>query len=447
MLMLDKILDFAEKYNMFPEGASVVCGLSGGADSVSLLGSLCLLRKRLKLNSVEALHVNHCIRGEESDRDEDFCRELCKKLDVQLTVVTCNVPLYAEKHSLSLEEAARKLRYNAFSQYSNGKIIATAHNANDNLETAVLNLARGSALKGMSGIPPVRDNIVRPLLSVTRNEIEEFLNINHLEYVTDSTNLSDDYTRNRIRHKIAPALSEINPSVINTFIRSAEVLREENAFIDAEVDKALSECRDGNKFTGLNKYPSLIKRRCIAAVLSENNMSYGYDILYRCENIVQNGGKLNICGNVFFVSDGNISELKKIEPANHEQIAKKLVIGKNIIFPGKCVNAELISDTSYSEFILTKPENGAYLLDYDKLCGSLIIRNRKFGDKIRLKGRDFTSSIKKIINEKIPSGLRNELHFLEDSKGTVMAEMIGVAERASPTEATVNILKITISAD
>ena len=193
--MLERISDFALKYNMFPEGCSVVCGLSGGADSVFLLVSLLELRERLKISEISALHVNHCLRGAESDRDENYCRELCTKLKVKFISRKCNVMEYSEKHGLSTEESARILRYRIFSENSKGKIIATAHNANDNFETAIHNLSRGTALKGLCGIPPVRDNIVRPILTVSREEIENFLKSRNIYFVTDSTNLSDDYKK------------------------------------------------------------------------------------------------------------------------------------------------------------------------------------------------------------------------------------------------------------
>ena len=172
--MLDKIYSFIQKYDMLKSGDTVVCGLSGGADSVALLLALFSLKDRLGIQ-IEALHVNHCLRGAESDRDEQFCRELCKRKAIVFNAVSCDVSGYAEKNSLSVEEAARKLRYSIFEEYSAHKKTATAHNANDALETAILNLARGTGIKGIAGIPPVRGNIISPLLGVTRDEIEMFL--------------------------------------------------------------------------------------------------------------------------------------------------------------------------------------------------------------------------------------------------------------------------------
>ena len=229
--MTGKIIRFIKENSMIAAGDTMVCGLSGGADSVCLLLSMLEISGTLGF-TVEAVHVNHCIRGEESDRDERFCVKLCKKLGVALTVRRCGVPEYAAEHSLSLEEAARIMRYQVFSQVSAGKKLATAHNANDNLETMILNLARGTGLKGICGVPPVRGNIIRPLLTVSRQEIEDFLAVRRQDFVTDSTNLELDCTRNIIRHRIMPVLCEINGSVTATAVNSADTLRSENQFIE-----------------------------------------------------------------------------------------------------------------------------------------------------------------------------------------------------------------------
>lgn len=442
--MLDKIIEFSEKYNMLPKGSDIVCGLSGGADSVCLAVCLKLLSERLSL-TIEAVHVNHCIRGDESNRDEQFCRELCRKLGIKLTVVTCDVPSYAKEHALSLEEAARIMRYQALESCSEGKIIATAHNANDNLETALFNLARGSGLKGVSGIPPVRGSIVRPLLAVTRAEIENFLMQNGYIYVTDSTNLSDDYTRNKIRHKIIPLLEELNPSVINTSVASLDVMRDENDFIEEEVGSALTECRNGSKLCGLGSYPSLIRRRCIAALLKEKGVPYSNDRLRECEKIALSGGKLNVKGSLYVTSDGYTLELKELhEKTAEKELSAELIIGENSIFEEKILSAELISGKNININENVNTNLAIYYLDYDKIIGRALVRNRRCGDKIKLSGRDFTSSVKKLINEKVPPEKRSELHFIEDERGTVFAECIGIAGRAAPGEKTENLLKITI---
>jgi len=443
MTMLEKIYDFIVRNDMLFAGDAVVCGLSGGADSVALLLSLIELSGKLGI-SLEALHVNHCLRGAESDRDEEFCRDLCNRYGIRFSSASCDVKSLAEEKGLSTEEAARSIRYSVFSDYSVGKKVATAHNANDNLETVILNLTRGTGVKGLAGIPPVRDNIIRPLLTVTRSEIESFLTERGQDYVTDSTNLSDDYTRNKIRHSIIPILSEINSSVIATSVNTIDNIREDNSFIECSADEAEKECRNGNKLTGLAGYAPSVRKRCIARLLSDNKLPYSNLRLDQANDLILNGGKINISNNIYLTgSNGDISltELPKKDIAFTE---KSLVIGENMIFSGISLFCEVMNCDDLKKFEAVHKKSTFYLLDYDKIKGRAIVRSRKFGDKIRLKGRNFTSSVKKMINEKIPADKREFLHFIEDEEGTVFAQGLGIADRAAPDESTEKYLVISI---
>ena len=444
MIMLTKVYKFIIDNNMISYGDNVVCGLSGGADSVALLLSLSELSKKLGI-SVEALHVNHCLRGAESDSDEHFCRELCKRLNLSFKAVSCDVKSYSEQNSLSTEEAARILRYDIFKTYSAGKKLATAHNANDNLETVIVNLARGTGIKGLAGIPPVRENIIRPLLAVTREEIEAFLAEHSQPYVTDSTNLSDDYTRNRIRHKIMPLLTEINSSSVETSINSFNTIREENAFIEASVSKAVKNCKDGNKLIGLNIYHPVIRKRCIAQLLSQNKLPYSHKRLEEADNILLNGGKINISGDMYLIGSHNYIELKKITSLQNDAKEIPLVIGSNRIFDNCELFCEIIECDNLKKIEAVHKKSTFYLLDYDKINGRTVLRSRRFGDKIKLSGRNFTSSVKKLINETINTEIRPTLHFIEDESGTIFAEGIGIADRVAPDNNTVRCLKISVN--
>ena len=441
--MINKIYDFIEKTNMLAAGDTVVCGLSGGADSVCLLLSLLSISEKLNI-SVEALHINHCLRGDESDHDEHFCRELCTRLGVSFTSVSCNVRGFADKNGLSTEEAARKLRYAEFAAHSDGKKLATAHNANDNIETVILNLTRGTALKGLAGIPPVRDNIIRPLLVCTRAEIEQYLSSLGQEWVTDSTNLSDDYTRNKIRHGIIPLLEEINPSVVETSVRSLSAVRDEERFIENEVARTLEQSSKGNKLSEISGCAEVIRKRCIARLLSDNALPYSYKRLQQADDILLKGGKINISGKLYLVSDGHSIELISISDKEHQTVKKLLQIGKNSIFPGKSLVCEILECDDLTKIESVNKKLTFYMLDYDKIIGRAVVRNRVFGDKIMLKGRSFTSSVKKLINENIPAAQRDTLHFIEDDESTIFAENIGISQRVAPDESTKRILRIYV---
>ena len=446
--VLDKIKAICLEYNMISPGDTIVCGLSGGADSVCLLTALLKLSAEMDF-SVEAVHVNHCLRGDESDGDEDFCRRLCGELGVPFRAERRDVKSFAEENSLSVEEAARKVRYAVFSSVSGGKKIATAHNADDNLETMLLNLVRGSGIKGIAGIPPVRGNIIRPLLAVSRREIESYLLECDQDFVTDSTNLSDDYTRNKLRHNVIPVLKQINGSLTETAVGTARVLRSENDFIESETQNVYKSCLGDASLRCISAYPQVIRRRCISRLVCENIPSNGSLIsekkLAEWEKIAVSGGKINISGDFFLISDGKTVLLKKI-PAKKdpEKICRPLQIGENRLFDGHVLLCRLVECDNMEKISFVHKNSTINWLDYDKIIGRAVVRNRKNGDRIQLKGRNFTSSVKKLINEQIPASLRPFIHFIEDEEGTVYGDEIGIAQRVCPDENTRRLLEITV---
>ena len=217
--MLETVKQTIEDYHMLSPGEPVLAALSGGADSVALLRALLALGY-----SVRAFHLNHCLRGAESDRDETFCRALCERLGVPLTVERIDVR--AQTAGEGIEAAARRIRYERLVAAAQGAKIATAHTADDNLETMLFHLARGTGPKGLAGIPPVRGDIIRPLIGAERAQVEAYLAELGQDFVTDSTNLSGDYTRNRIRHEVVPVLRQLNPSVCGAAARLGGLLRQ-----------------------------------------------------------------------------------------------------------------------------------------------------------------------------------------------------------------------------
>ncbi|MBO4445508.1 MAG: tRNA lysidine(34) synthetase TilS [Clostridia bacterium] len=262
------ISDFSEKVRgvisrceMLEDGDTVIVGLSGGADSTALLRVLCELKTEYNLNLIAA-HVNHGIRGAEADRDEAFCKELCKKLGVQIYAFHIDIPELAKERGVSLEVAGRDARYEFFTGLAgeNGKI-ATAHNAQDTAETLLLNLCRGTGLKGLTGIPPVRfvehkagcrsdetvsTMVIRPLIECTREEIEAYLESLGQDYVTDSTNLEDDYTRNRIRHNVIPELVAVNENAMGNITRCISTLKDDSDFLEALAEELISSSDRGD---------------------------------------------------------------------------------------------------------------------------------------------------------------------------------------------------------
>ena len=223
-------------------GKTLLVGYSGGGDSSALLHALHVCREEYGITPV-AMHLNHCIRGEEADRDERHCRRFCREHGIALKVCRADVPAYARAHRLGLEEAARELRYaylrEAAEEYGCSCIV-TAHHANDELETLLFRLSRGSALAGLGGIPEYSVSrlsggipVLRPLLSVPRSEIERYIAENGIEYVTDSTNLEPCCARNVIRSRCVPALCELSPHAPEAAYRTARLLREDETLLSA----------------------------------------------------------------------------------------------------------------------------------------------------------------------------------------------------------------------
>ncbi len=302
--MESKITDTILRYNMLSENDSVVAAVSGGADSVALLYALNRLKKRLKI-TLFACHINHNLRGEESNRDENFVRNLCERLEIPLTVFSIDVKGNVEKHE-SIEERARKMRYECFERLCREKNarLATAHTASDNAETVFINILRGTGTKGLSGIPPVRANIIRPLLRCTREDIESYCEENKLEYVTDSSNLSDDYTRNKLRHRLIPLLKEFNPSVMEAVSRMTAAVYDDNMYMDEAAMKAKEDARTDNGYSAvlLCTAPRPVLCRVISSILSDSGVEPSALRINQCLKLIDDKkGKVNLCRNKFAV--------------------------------------------------------------------------------------------------------------------------------------------------
>ncbi len=298
--MVNKIAEAVSRYGMLEKGGSVIAAVSGGADSIALLHALLSMRNELGI-TVFACHINHNLRGAESMRDEQFVRDFCEKNEIPLTVYSIDIK--AEKHE-SVEEKARKMRYECFERLCselNAKL-ATAHTASDNAETVFINILRGTGTKGLGGIPPVRGNIIRPLIRCTREDIEKYCKENGLHYVTDSTNLSDDYTRNKLRHRLIPLLQEFNPSLFEAVSRMTSAVYDDNALLDEIADSAKESARTENGFSceKLAELKRPVLCRVISSVLSENGIEPSALRINECaEIILAKKGKINLCRNKF----------------------------------------------------------------------------------------------------------------------------------------------------
>ncbi len=421
-MMLEKVLNAIERFSLINKGDNITVALSGGADSVALLHALWSLKDRYSL-TLKAAHLNHMIRGGEADRDEAFVKFFCDKLDIPIVTEQIDVPKIAKENHQSLELAAREVRYDFLKRNSDG-LIATAHTASDNVETLILNLTRGSGLKGLCGIPPKRDEFIRPLILCSRADVEEYCALNSLSFVTDSTNLRDDYNRNRIRHNAVSTMRYINPSLEETISRTVDTLNEDNSALDFYANEVLFKALtdDGLLTDELKTAPTAVAKRAIVkyAGLLYNDLSLDCFHVNALYEICLAGGKTSLPDRLYGKVENGVLIITDGEQKAEVQFFVELINCDN-------VNNLLSID----------------LIDCDKIVGELKVRTRKEGDSIRLKNRGCTKTLNKLFTEnKISPDLRDSIPVVCDDLGVVWVYGMGVSQRCSPTSSSKNCVEV-----
>lgn len=433
-MKIDKVEATIERYGMLSKGDRVTVGFSGGADSVCLMHILCALREKYDIE-LSACHVNHMLRGEEADRDQQFCEDFCRRYNVKLNTLRADIAAEAAQAGESVELYARKLRYAFFSECADktGKI-ATAHSLSDSMETAILNMIRGTALKGLCGIPETRDKIIRPLIECTRAEIEEYCKDNNLDYVTDRTNLTDEYTRNRIRHKIIPLIREENPGFYKNYLSMHKALSNDEAFLEECAKKAADAAKliNGYDAVFLAKQHDSILWRVVALLFAEAKVSVDSVKLSLVCSAVRSGfGKVSLGTGVYASVKNGI--LTVAEEVVQEYFEYRINVGDSLTV----LNRKNVSLTPVNEkiFANSKKINQNVLKNYidcDKIGSELVLRQRKDGDFVKLAANRMTKSLKKLFNEhKIPVEERGKVLILSDESGIVWVEGFGTAQRCA----------------
>lgn len=449
--MKNKLLLTVKQYHMPIQGRRVVVGFSGGSDSAALLSILRELSGELGIE-LTAAHVNHGIRGAEAERDEAFVRTFCAERNIPLRVARYDVPEICKTTGESVEECGRRLRYEFFASVDPGALIATAHTLDDCAETFFLNLARGTGLRGLCGIPPVRDNIVRPLIDCSKAEILEYCEKNDIPYVTDSTNLSAEYNRNKIRLGVLPVLRQINPAFLDCFARTASALKKDEQALSELSSRYLADTRteEGFSVAALLNTPEPLLDRVVSEALRELSGSRPEARHVRAAaDMLGDGGSVNLNGGATAVSDGTTLSLRK-EPTPAEKYETVYAeLPENAALPGREIRFERVSREEFEKNIIKSKkiykEVFDYFLDCDTIIYPVTLRTRNEGDRLRPAGRGVTKSFKQLCAEKgIPVPERGRLAVLADARGVLLAEGLGADERAAATEKTEKILKITI---
>ena len=402
--MLNDLLAQLRKYRMIDPGDRVTCAVSGGADSMALLWAMYLLREKLEIQLCAA-HFNHGLRGAESDRDAEFVKEFCHRFDIPLYVGKGTV----ETGPKGLEAAARDARY-AFLDTLPGKI-ATAHTADDNAETVLMHLVRGTGLKGLGGIMPVNGNRIRPMLTCTRQQVIAFLEEYHISYVQDSSNDGDAFLRNRLRHHVMPLLKQENPCFAENVSRMAMELREDEA--------ALSELADFDDLPSvgeLKTYSTPVRNRMLERFLKQSGVKEPErEHILLAESLVFSEkpsaaghfpGNVTICRNYDRLEAGKpvIAAASVCLPMDGTVVWEAM--GLRVC----CAQAQEIVN---SKTVFTV-----------RCSGKLTLRSRLTGDEMRLSAG--TKSLKKLfIDRKIPAALRQSIPVVADETGIVGVYGIG----------------------
>lgn len=442
-------------YSMVQKGDNVFAALSGGADSVALLHMLKGLSQELEF-SLCAIHLNHRLRGSESQRDEQFCKGLCKKWGIPLVVGSAPVARLAKQRGESVELCARKTRYAFFYSKATGPRdkIATAHTLSDQAETILFRMARGTGLKGLCGIPPVRDKIIRPLLECSREEIESYCKAHKLAYVTDSSNLSLDYTRNRLRHQVVPLLRAENPRFEAGISRMAATLRTDSDFLEAAAHAAEARIMAEGKYLR-SQYLLLheaLRPRVLRRILASRGLSWEHSRLRLLDFIIAAGsGGVQLSPSHFF-SCG--SQYFGIAPAPNKKRPPPLLSpvvqislpapgesNEYYLFLGKKLRLTAIDVENFEENIKFRENHLKNVLDYVRMNKILFLRYARPKDKIRLPGRRCTKTLKNLWAEsKTEPHQRANTFLLENASLVLWVENIGASEAAAPSEATKTIL-------
>ena len=447
-----------------------MAGISGGADSVCLFFALLELQKEMDF-TFYAVHINHGYRGEASDRDERFVRDLCEKYGVPLQVFSVDLESTAKKRKQSLEEAGREIRRELFEkemQSRNACKIALAHHENDNAETFLWNLCRGCGLHGLGGIRPVNGVYIRPLLGMTRGEIETFLQKRQQPYCTDATNLETDYTRNKLRHLVLPVLEEqINRQTIRHMNTTMEELRELDDYVEMQVEAAYQACveKEQDEICLIRKkplfqYPELLQNKVIFRCLAETAATQKNLGRVHVEDVralleKQPGRSLDLPARVRAVREYEGVRLKKIR-YEKEQFVKDRYTEQNAVclaIPGTTVLPEqnlkvtcrILEKNPLSEGTDIPQKTYTKWFDYDIIKKCLHIRTRQSGDWITVDGAGHRQKLKSwFVNEKIPYKQREEIPLIAEGNQIlwILGYRMGSAYRISSE--TRRILRIDV---
>jgi tRNA(Ile)-lysidine synthase len=458
--LINKVTATIKKYSMLSEKEKILVGLSGGPDSVCLLYVLNNLKEKF-MPDLHAMYIDHTMRPEETPEEIEFCKLLCKRLDISFLTKSIDVKAYAKEQGLNRQEAARKLRYRILEETAyeiNAHKIALGHTADDQAETVLMRLFRGSGPTGLSGIPPVRRNIIRPLIEIEREEIERILDERKIDFIVDSSNLKKNYLRNKIRLSLIPMLRELNPNIIETLSRTAEIFGEEERYFEIIVAKTLMKLISRKTDTRIELFLApfeimnkVIMRRVLRKAMDETGSLRGINFIH-IEDIIElikngnPGDRLYLPKGIRIIKEYSTLILTS-EPAVKLNTYTLTIPGETILKEGGILIKTSIVDSQESE--VRSQNSGLWstlaIFDADRLTLPVIVRPRKNGDFFypfgfgrRKKLQDF------FVDEKVPRDERERIPLIVSGDDIVWVVGYRGDERFKVTEETKKILRLEV---
>ena len=463
--MCEKVLSYIKDNNLIKSGDKILVALSGGPDSVCLLNILFELREELNID-IGAAHLNHLLRGEDAFKDEEYAINICNKMGIKCFVKRVDINGYAKEHKLSSEMAGRNARYNFFDEILEQEgfdKVATAHNANDQAETILLRLMRGTGLEGLGGIKASRDDkIIRPILCLSREEVEKYIEVRNLSPRIDKTNFEKNYNRNKIRLDILPYMKDnFNEDIIQTLNRMSLLLQKDNEFLENLTLNFYNKyCMQYNDYFIIKKEifkeeEPIVNRVLRHAITRYSKSNYDFEMkhIYKISHLAKkNSGKSVDLPNGIYAENiyGDIYIKNKIKKYDINNEKKKIILSKDNInkstiqFYKFSIEFSIISNYGNND-ISSNKNNLIQYFDFDKINDNILIRNRNDGDKIIPLGMNGSKKIKDIfIDMKIPKEERDNIPILcFDEK---IAWIIGIrtSENYKITNESKNILKVVV---
>ncbi|MBS5984452.1 tRNA lysidine(34) synthetase TilS [Clostridium butyricum] len=459
--MYKKVMSYIKDNNLIKSGDKVLVALSGGPDSVCLLNILYNLKAELNIE-VGAAHLNHLLRDKDAFEDEEYVKTLCKSLDIPCFVKRVDINKYSKDKKMSSEMAGREARYNFFDDIVKDEgytKIATAHNANDQAETILFRLMRGSGIEGLCGIKVRRDKIIRPILCLSRKEVEEYIEINNLKPRIDKTNFEKIYNRNKIRLDMIPYIKEnFNEDIIQTLNRMSVLLQKDNEFIENSARSFYEKyCIEQSDYFIIKKEmfdnkEAVVTRVIRYALTNFSKTHYDFEMkhIYEICNLAKNNsGKAidlpnkiyaeNIYGDIYIKERININN---IDVKQEIVVNKNEINGKKIFFDNENIEFSLLKNDSNLDL---NQNNLIKYFDFDKINDSISLRKRKNGDKIIPLGMKGSKKIKDLfIDMKVPKEERDCIPLLCFDENISWIVGIRVSEEYKITNKTKNILRVIV---